>query len=213
MTVATGCGFRVSILRRSKERKSTKSISQTPWRRRTKLHISLAAAAGMTVASLLAAAPASASARSHHQSAVATQASSNLAKQLAALGIPAGTALAGSIPPPPCSWQVAASAYLRISGSNHDYGITDLNYCPATRYVYASGQSYASACNSVTDVDCVAVGLFTSGVEVAGCLATTGQYGCNTASGSDAGVQSYAVADMCLNTSCSQLAYGKTASY
>jgi hypothetical protein len=171
-------------------------------------------AASMVIMFMLADGPASASVHARRSAAPATtsQAARNLAKQVAGLEATA-RATPASIPPASCTWQVAASAYLRLSGSSHDYGITDLNYCPQTRYVYASGQSYAKACDSSTDVDCVLVGLYTSGELVALCQPGNGQLGCNTASNNDAGVKSFAYANMCLNASCSELAAGETASY
>lgn len=115
--------------------------------------------------------------------------------------------------PASCDWHVVASAYLRLPGSQHNYGIADLNYCSSSRDVYGSGSSYNGSCNGLQDINCVLVELYTNNTLVAGCFASDDQYGCNTASHSDANVQSYVEADMCINASCSQLAKGITGSY
>jgi hypothetical protein len=185
-------------------------------RRRVAATIVLACAAGL----MLGTAPASARGRpinsesaTVHQTSVRAEAQSNIAKQIEALGGTPGAAIDGSTPPPPCSWQVAESAYLRVSGSNHNYGITDLNYCPSSRDVYASGSSYEGTCNTSEDLDCVYVALFTNNVQVAACLAANGALGCNTSQHSDANVESYAEADICYNLACSPVAIGTTAAY
>lgn len=129
--------------------------------------------------------------------------------------LPPGGTVRTMAPDASCSsgWQVAASAYLLVPGSNVDYGVVDLNYCAATRYVYGSVESYTqNACNTGLDLDCAWVWVMTGQNLTAHCYVANGQYGCNTSQTTDQNVTSYAEGWMFINLSGTQ-ATGETASY
>jgi len=92
--------------------------------------------------------------------------------------------------PPPCGWVVAESAYNRDPGSNHNYGVTDLNYDACSRDVYGSLGSYYGACEAGID-GCGSATLARSDFTSRTCNLPDEGTGCNTAALSDAGYLSY----------------------
>lgn len=112
--------------------------------------------------------------------------------------------------PATCGWEVAESAYNRVSGSSTNYGVTDLNYDTCTRDVYGSLSTYIANCSS-SGVGCGGLQIERSDANYETCQIPVGVYYCTTPQLSDAGYTTYAVSSF--EVSASESAAATTGSF